>query len=51
MEQVVNVPGQEIITKDNATVKVDGVAFYQVLDVAARLLRGRQSCSRRCSIW
>ena len=32
MEQVVDVPGQEIITKDNATVKVDGVAFYQVLD-------------------
>ena len=33
MEQVVDVPRQEIITKDNATVKVDGVAFYQVLDV------------------
>jgi regulator of protease activity HflC (stomatin/prohibitin superfamily) len=33
MEQVVDVPSQEIITKDNATVAVDGVAFYQVLDV------------------
>src|ERR1700691_496903 len=33
MEQVVDVPSQEIITKDNATVKVDGVSFYQVLDV------------------
>ncbi len=33
MEQVVDVPSQEIITRDNATVKVDGVAFYQVLDV------------------
>jgi regulator of protease activity HflC (stomatin/prohibitin superfamily) len=32
MEQVVDVPRQEIITKDNATVAVDGVAFYQVLD-------------------
>jgi regulator of protease activity HflC (stomatin/prohibitin superfamily) len=33
MEQVMDVPRQEIITKDNATVSVDGVAFYQVLDV------------------
>ena len=33
MEQVIDVPRQEIITRDNATVAVDGVAFYQVLDV------------------
>jgi regulator of protease activity HflC (stomatin/prohibitin superfamily) len=33
MEQVVDVPRQEIITKDNATISVDGIAFYQVLDV------------------
>ncbi len=33
MEQVIDVPSQEIITKDNATVKVDGVSFFQVLDV------------------
>jgi len=35
MEQVIDVPQQEIITKDNATVSVDGVAFYQVLDARA----------------
>jgi regulator of protease activity HflC (stomatin/prohibitin superfamily) len=34
MEQVIDVPGQEVITKDNAMVRVDGVAFYQVLDAA-----------------
>ncbi|MDI4657259.1 SPFH domain-containing protein [Xanthobacter autotrophicus] len=34
MEQVLPVPTQEVITKDNATVAVDGVAFYQVFDAA-----------------
>ncbi|MGE3247320.1 MAG: SPFH domain-containing protein [Beijerinckiaceae bacterium] len=34
MEQVLDVPTQEVITKDNATVAVDGVVFYQVLDAA-----------------
>ncbi len=31
-EQVLDVPTQEVITKDNATCEVDGVTFYQVLD-------------------
>jgi len=34
MEQVLDVPTQEVITKDNAMVSVDGVVFYQVLDAA-----------------
>jgi regulator of protease activity HflC (stomatin/prohibitin superfamily) len=32
MEQVLDVPEQEVITKDNAMVKVDGVVFFQILD-------------------
>ncbi|MBS0192695.1 MAG: SPFH/Band 7/PHB domain protein [Proteobacteria bacterium] len=34
MEQVIDVPSQDVITKDNAVVKVDGVVFFQVLDAA-----------------
>lgn len=31
-ERVMDIPTQEIITKDNAMARVDGVVFYQVLD-------------------
>ncbi|OED34440.1 paraslipin [Chromatiales bacterium (ex Bugula neritina AB1)] len=34
MEQVHAVPSQDVITKDNAVVQVDGVVFYQLLDAA-----------------
>jgi len=32
MERVMDVPSQEVITKDNAMVKVDGVVFFQAMD-------------------
>ncbi len=35
METVLDVPSQEVITRDNALVQVDGVIFFQVLDAAA----------------
>jgi len=34
MEEVMDIPAQNIITKDNAMVRVDGVVFYQVINAA-----------------
>ena len=33
-EQVIDIPSQDIITRDNAMVRVDGVAFFQILNAA-----------------
>lgn len=39
MEQVLDVPTQGVITKDNAEVKVDGIVFIQVMDAARAAYR------------
>ena len=39
MEQVLDVPQQEVITKDNVSVKVDAIVFIQVMDAAAAAYR------------
>ncbi len=45
MEQVLDVPTQEVITKDNANIAVDGIAFYQILNApqAAYQVSGLQN--------
>jgi len=48
MEQVLDVPRQEVITKDNVTVQVDAIVFIQVLDAAsAYRVESKRSASWR----
>ncbi|HEY3697563.1 SPFH domain-containing protein [Phenylobacterium sp.] len=39
MEQVLDVPRQDVITKDNVSVQVDAIVFIQVMDAAAAAYR------------
>lgn len=39
MERVIDVPSQEVITKDNVVVRVDGIVFIQVMDSALAAYR------------
>ncbi|MCK5718708.1 MAG: SPFH/Band 7/PHB domain protein [Thiomargarita sp.] len=34
MEEVMDIPAQDVITKDNALVRVDGVVFFQIINAA-----------------
>ncbi len=38
-ETVLEIPAQNVITKDNASVVVDGIVFYQVVDAAEPPMR------------
>lgn len=42
MEQVMDVDSQEVITKDNAMITVDGIVFYQILDAVKASYEVRQ---------
>ena len=50
MEQVIDIPTQDVITRDNVVVEVDAIAFMQVMDAAQSAYASR-ICARRSSIW
>ena len=47
MEQVMEVPGQDVITMDNAVVKVDGIVFFPVRDAAKAAAEGEREAAIR----
>jgi regulator of protease activity HflC (stomatin/prohibitin superfamily) len=44
-----DVPPQDIITRDNVSVKVNAVVYFRVIDPRARSSRSRTTCTRRRS--
>ena len=46
METVLEVPSQEVITRDNATVTANGITFYQVMDAARAAYEVNQLAER-----
>lgn len=46
MESVLDIPPQEVITADNATVQIDAVCFFQVVNTASNRIGSAQGANR-----